>query len=154
LSDLTGAAWTSPLVLAFAFAALWIGVSSLVSYLSGWVSLAQRYRATGEASGIPVRVGVARLGRSGIGRFRNVLTVWVGAGGLRLHLLFLFGINSRDLFVPWPDISVSRGRHFFADYVEFRFRGAPDIPLRIFGLAADQVRAAAGPHWPEDVARD
>jgi len=94
------------------------------------------------------------MGRSAIGQFRNVLTLWVGEQGLQLHMMFLFAINSRDLFFPWTDVSVSRGRRFFFDYVELHFRQAPDIPLRIYGKAAERVREAAGNNWPENKRAD
>jgi len=41
--------WMSPLSGALAFAALWIAVTWLLSHTSGWVRLAQRYRADREA---------------------------------------------------------------------------------------------------------
>ena len=146
--------WASPLFFAALFAAMWIAVTWLLSHTSGWVALARVYRAGDAASGIPVRIRAANMGHSLLGQFRNVLTLWVGARGLHLHMLFLFGINSPDLFFPWADISVSRGRHFFFDYIELKFRLAPEIPLRIYGKAAALVQEAAGSDWPEAKPRD
>ena len=73
---------------------------------------------------------------------------------MQLHMLFLFAINSPDLFVPWSDISVTRGRQFFFDYVELQFRQAPEIPLRIYGKSAERVQEAAGADWPERKSHD
>ena len=63
---------------------------------------------------------------------------------MQMHMLFLFAINSPDLFVPWSDVSVTRGRQFFFDYIELKFRQAPGIPLRIYGASAERVVEAAG----------
>jgi hypothetical protein len=72
--------------------------------------------------------------------------------GLQLRMLFLFRVNTPDLFFPWRDVSVRRGRLWFFDYVELKFRQVPDVPLRIYGKAAELVREAAAGHWPERMA--
>jgi len=144
-----GAQWASPLLVASCFVALWIVVTWLLSHISGWVALARIYRANREAGGIPVRLRAARMGRNLVGQFRNVLTLWVGSDGLQLRLQFFFRINSPDLFFPWSDVAVTHGRQWFFDYVELKFRQAPEIPLRIYGKSAELVRAAAGDDWPQ-----
>lgn len=141
-------AWGTPLFFLLCFILLWVTVCWVVSHACGWTALAKIYRATEDASGIPVRLGAARIGRGFIGRFRNVLTLWVGTQGVQLRMLFLFRVNNPALFIPWSDISVSHGREFFSDYVELHFSGAPEIPLRIYAQAAQMVRAAAAEHWP------
>jgi hypothetical protein len=146
-------AWAPPLLVAACFVGLWLFVTWLISHTSGWVTLARIYRAENAATGIPVRLRAVRMGCSLLGQYRNVLTLWAGANGIQLHMLFLFAINSPDLFIPWSDITVTRGRQWFFDYVELRFRGAPEIPLRIYGEAAARVQEAAGADWPEVKAR-
>jgi hypothetical protein len=141
--------WASPLLVAACFVLLWIAVTWLLSYTSGWVALARIYRADREATGIPVRLRAARMGHGAAGQFRNVLTLWVGDEGLQLRLQWLFRINSPDLFVPWTEIAATRGRQWFFDYIELKFLQAPEIPLRLYGEAAERVCAAAGERWPE-----
>ena len=145
--------WSPPLFYAGCFVLLWYLVIWITSHLNGWVRLCSIYRAPGAPSGVPVRLAGARVGHRFSGYYRNVLTLWVNEQGVQLRVLFLFRFNTPDLFFAWSEITVGRGRHLFADYVELRFQRAPDIPLRIYGPVAEQVRAAAGPHWPEDIAR-
>ena len=145
----TSPQWASPLLVTSCFVALWVAVTWLLSYASGWVALARLYRADRGAVGIPVRMRAARMGRGATGQFRNVLTLWVGTEGIQLRLQWLFRINSPDLFVPWTEIAVTRGRQFFFDYIELKFLQAPDIPLRLYGESAERVCAAAAEHWPE-----
>ena len=144
--------WVSPVVYLLLFAILWIGVIWLLSHLTGWVALAKIYRAPTAAAGIPVRLRSVHLGSGLLGQYRNVLTAWVSGEGLQLRMLFLFRVNTPDLFFPWSDVSVSRGRQLFFDYVELKFRLTPDIPLRIYGKAAEQLREVAAEHWPERMA--
>ncbi len=141
--------WGSPLLAAVCFVALWVFVNWLLSYASGWAALARIYCARDEAAGIPVRLRAVHMGCQFLGQYRNVLTLWVSTQGLCLRMQFLFRINNPDLFFPWADISVTRGRRWFSDYIELKFRQAPEIPLRIYGAAAEMVCDAAGDQWPE-----
>jgi hypothetical protein len=88
------------------------------------------------------------------GGARNALYAGVDPDGLHLRMFILFRLNCRDLFIPWRDITVSRGRSFFSDYVQFRFRQAPKIGLRIYGKAGEVIRALAGPAWPAEAPHD
>jgi hypothetical protein len=146
--------WLPPVAFLLLFVGMWLAVTYLLSYISGWVTFAKYYRATRPFNGANVRVRGAQMGRSLMGNFRNVLTVGVNTEGISLHLLFLFAINSPDLFVPWPDITVSRGRRWFMEYIEFRFKRAPDIPLRVFGRPGGEIQGAAGAKWPKEAPRD
>ena len=69
-------------------------------------------------------------------------------------MFILFRVNCRDLFIPWPDITVARGREWFMDFVEFQFRQAPKIRLRVYGKAGDVIKALAGPAWPAEAPPD
>jgi len=138
-----------------AFVGLWVGVTFLLSYISGWAFLAEHYRAGQPYTGRYVRVRSSQMGPLGpFGGARNALNVGVNPEGLHLRMFILFRINCRDLFIPWRDITVSRGKSYFQDYVEFHFRQAPRIGLRIFGKTAEVIQALAGPAWPPETMLD
>ena len=88
------------------------------------------------------------------GGARNALNVGVDPAGLHLRMFILFRLNCRDLFIPWRDITVSRGKSLFMDYVEFHFRQSPKIRVRIYGKAGEVIRALAGPAWPVEAPHD
>ena len=133
------------------FVGLWLAVTFLLSYLSGWVFLAEHYRAMQPFAGRFERVRASQMGPLGpFGGARNALNVGIDPAGLHLRMFILFRLNCRDLFIPWAEITVSRGRYFFADYVDFHFRQAPKIPVRIYGKAGDVMQALAGPAWPAE----
>jgi hypothetical protein len=147
--------WWPPLGFLLLFVAMWLAVTFLLSYISGWAFLAERYRAKQRFAGRYERIRSSQMGRLGpFGSARNALYAGVDDAGLHLRMFVLFRVNCPDLFVPWREITVSRGKSFFVDYVEFRFREAPKIGVRIYGKAGEVIRAMAGPAWPAEAMPD
>ena len=133
-----------PFVFALSFVAMWLAVTFLLSYISGWALLARNYRAQRAYMGRFERVRNSRMGPLGpFGGARNALSFGVDASGIFLRMFVLFRINCRDLFIPWTDITITRGKSFFVEYVELHFRLAPNIPLRIYGKAGQTLQALA-----------
>jgi hypothetical protein len=143
--------WLPQLGIVFAAVGIWLVVTFLLSYISGWAFLAEHYRAALPFTGRYERIRSSQMGPLGpFGGARNAVNVGIDPEGLHLRMFILFRINCRDLFIPWRDITVSRGRAYFVDYVEFHFRQAPKIGLRIYGKAGEVIRAIAGPAWPDE----
>jgi hypothetical protein len=137
------------------FAGMWLTVTWLLSYVSGWAFLARHYRAARPFAGRYERIRASQMGPLGpFGGARNALYVAIDPQGLHLRMFILFRVNCRDLFIPWDEITVTRGRSFFMDFVEFHFRQAPRIGVRIFGKAGDVIKALAGPAWPAETPPD
>ena len=147
--------WVTAVAPLLAFVALWLAVMVLISYTSGWAILARYYRAVRPYAGRYERVRSSQMGPLGMfGGARNALNLGVDPQGLHLRMFILFRVNCRDLFFPWSDITVSRGKSFFMEYVEFHFRLAPRIPLRIYGPPGQAIQALAGASWPVEPAAD
>ncbi len=144
-----------PLAHLLSFAGLWLVVTWLLSYISGWAFLAKHYRAARPFAGRYARIRSSQMGPLGpFGGARNALYLGVDPDGLHLRMFILFRLNCPDLFIPWREITVGRGKSFFLEYVEFHFRQAPKIGARIYGKAGDIIRAMAGPAWPAEAAHD
>ena len=144
--------WLLQIAFVLFFILLWLGVTVLLSYLSGWAFLARHYRAVLPYAGRYQRIRSSQMGPLGpLGGARNAVNVGVDAQGLHLRMFILFRLNCRDLLIPWPEITVTRGKFWFANYVEFHFRQAPKIGLRIYGKAGEVIQAMAGPAWPAEV---
>ena len=127
----------------------------LLSYISGWAFLAEHYRAARPFAGRYERLRSSQMGPLGpFGGARNALYLGVDPHGLHLRMFILFRLNCPDLFIPWREITVSRGKSFFLEYVEFHFRQVPKIGTRIYGKAGEVIRAMAGAAWPAEAARD
>jgi hypothetical protein len=147
--------WLPQLGIALAFVGLWLGVTFLLSYVSGWAFLAEHYRAARPYAGRYERIRSSQMGPLGpFGGARNALNVGIDHEGLHLRMFILFRLNCRDLFIPWRDVTVNRGRSMFVDFVEFQFRQAPKIGVRIYGKAGEVIQALAGPAWPAEMPRE
>lgn len=144
-----------PLAYILFLAGGWLVVTFALSYISGWAFLARRYRAQQPFGGRFERVRSSQMGPLGpFGGARNSMYVGIDPHGLHLRMFILFRLNCRDLFIPWSEITVSRGRSFFMDFVEFEFRQVAKIHVRIFGKAGDAIKALAGPAWPAEAPPD
>jgi len=147
--------WLPQLGVLLGIVGLWLGVTFLLSYISGWAFLAEHYRAARPYAGRYERIRSSQMGPLGpFGGARNALNVGIDSEGLHLRMFILFRLNCRDLFIPWRDITVSRGRSLFVDFVEFHFRQAPKIGVRIYGKAGEVIQALAGPAWPAEMPRE
>ena len=106
--------WLPQLGILAAFVLLWLAVTFLLSYISGWAFLAEHYRAARPYAGRYERIRSSQMGPLGpFGGARNALNVGIDHEGLHLRMFILFRVNCRDLFIPWRDITVSRGRFPF-----------------------------------------
>ena len=98
---------------------------------SGWRRLAETYRSRDSSRSIQWRFVSARMGRgSSTVPYRAALNIGADTAGLHLSLFPLFRLGSPPLFVPWEDLSVSY-EDISRREVEFHFRGAPDVILRL-----------------------
>lgn len=145
--------WLVQIGFILSFVLIWLGVTYLLSYLSGWVFVAEHYRAAQPFAGRYQRIRSSQMGPLGpLGGARNALNVGVDEQGLHLRMFVLFRLNCRDLFIPWTDITVTRGRAYFQEYVDFQFSKTPKIRVRIYGKAGEVIQAMAGPAWPAESA--
>ncbi len=84
----------------------------LIGRISGWSTLANIYRATGEFFGPTWKF------QSGQFRWRmgynHCLTFGANESGLFLSVFFLFRIGHPSLFIPWGDITVSLRKGFLS----------------------------------------
>jgi hypothetical protein len=140
-----------PLELGYSlFLALWVAVTVLISYISGWSALAQRFRSSTGFVGQKWRGQSAQM--RGIGGYNHCLTVGANKDGIYIAILFLFRPGHPALFIPWSEVSIiKRGRWlFFGSIVELRLGRENAIPFRISQGLADRLKLAAENAWPID----
>ncbi|MBP6014140.1 MAG: hypothetical protein KBA31_18070 [Alphaproteobacteria bacterium] len=127
------------------FAVIWVGVTWLLGWMSGWHALMERYPDRHEQPALDLSW---QTGAMGVGvNYKNVLKLAVCPSGLRIGVMKLFGPFARDFLVPWRDLKVKRSRWFWTDVAELAF-GAHG-KLVVTAAVADQLAAAAGKNWPE-----
>ncbi len=132
-----------PVFLIAVFALLWIGVSALLSKLSGWSLLAERF------PGAEPHTGKQFLFASGFIRrfrlfpisYRGCLFMTLDSRGVHLDILFIFRMLSPPLFIPWRAIeSVGEQKHLFSSYGVLCLKDCP-VVLLIAGEAGEKLRA-------------
>ena len=126
---------------------MWLGVTSLLSLLSGWFHLMLRF--PNHPDEIPLLALKEQSGTMGVGVGMNrVLRLSACRSGLRIGMFRLLGPFCRDIFVPWSEISISRKTYFGWQYAEMRFGGS-FWRLGIAGHIADRLWRAIPDSWPE-----
>ena len=120
------------------------------SHITGWASLAQRYRCDQRFSGERLRFRSAAMRYWG--HYGSCLTVGVNPQGLFLAVTTPFLPWHPPLFIPWNEVTVRRTHVLWAKCVELRLGPEPAIPLRICERLAKELAALAGEAWPKEPA--
>jgi len=141
-----------PLFPVLLFAILWIVVGYVNSRISGWASLAQRYRCDAGFSGDRLRFRSAAMRYWS--HYGNCLTMGANPQGFFLSMSIPIFPGFPPLFIPWNEISLRRTRFLWTKYVELRLGREPTIPLRISERLALRLAAFTGGAWPKEPATD
>jgi len=106
------------------FVGMWLTVTTLLGFMSGWFRLQKQYPAQSEPSQLTLRM---RSGRMGAGvNMNGILTLSAGPSGLRVSILRLFRPFEKPFTVPWDHISVESRSSFFLPMAKLTF-GNPEI---------------------------
>jgi hypothetical protein len=127
------------------FVALWLAVTTLLSFLSGWSSLMKAFADRDETPTLRLS---GQSGSMGLGvNMKGVLTLSVCPSGLRVGMPRFLAPFSRDFLVPWDQISATSRRVLFMQVVKLQFGRAGSLTVTT-DLAAKLATAAAG-NWPK-----
>jgi hypothetical protein len=92
----------TPLEFLVFFVVMWVGVSLLLSKISGWSRLAEHYRLVGSFAG-PKSYMCSAMFRRFVG-YNNVLIVGFDQTGLYLAVWIPFRIGHPPLLIPWQAV--------------------------------------------------
>jgi hypothetical protein len=116
---------------------LWYAIVQLLSWLSGWRTLAAAYATTT----VPAAGALSRMqsGRIGVVSYRNSLNVGVTPQGLYLSVLLPFRPGHAPLLIPWHGFHHREDRSLLW-YKGVRFEVGPsnvrvELPARILEAA-------------------
>src|SRR4051794_6773901 len=99
-------------VFPFFFVGLWLFVTTVLGFLSGWFDLQRHYPKGDEPALLTLRW---RSGSMGMGvSLSGILTLSACSSGLRIGIFRLFGLFQRPFFVPWDEIEAEQTTLFFA----------------------------------------
>ena len=108
----------APALFPLFFVCMWLGITTLLSAKSGWLTLMVQFPDRRENATQVFR------GRSGSMRgvsIRGLLRISVCPSGLRFGMNRLFGVLSRDFFVPWNQLKVASVTTWYMKRSQFQF---------------------------------
>lgn len=132
-----------PLAFPILFAGMWTGISYLLSRLSGWRALAERYRTGAAPEGKRLAWTSGRIGSVS---FRSCLNLTLAPAGLFIVPLLPFRLFMPPLLIPWSEIRFAGFTKMF--FVEFScFRLSDQGPVyAVFRRTGEHFR----PFLPKD----
>jgi hypothetical protein len=136
----------SSLVFVIVFPLFWFAVTMLLNFVSGWFGLMERYPDRPESA---LAVLANQSGSLGVVSMRRVLKLGICPSGLRIGIMRIFGPFSRDFFVPWDEITVTRRDRLTWKVAKLSFGRPPIGNLTLPAEVADRIARTAGIPWPE-----
>lgn len=123
----------TPYGFAIFFVTLWCSVCFLISLMSGWFTLSDRFRKQSEPYGEalsagPFGYGVRMRFRTNYG---NVIRLTSTADALYVSVFFPFRVGHPPLCVPWKEIQLGRTKFLWLKYVVLTLGDQERIPMRI-----------------------
>lgn len=131
------------------FVLLWILATSLLGFKSGWYNLMKKFPDRPDVPLLSLHYQSGNMGE-GLGvNMNRILNLSVCPSGLRIGMMRIFGLFSRNIFVPWNEIKVERRKWFFMKAAELRF-GEPSFgKLIVLEHVANRLARSALSCWPE-----
>jgi hypothetical protein len=120
------------------FAGLWAGVSYLLSRLSGWRTLAERYPGAEEPKGERL---LWTSGQLGAVSFNSCLNMTFSSAGFHLVPSLMFRLFMPPLLIPWSGVRFEGfSQLLFLEFAHLRLGGADGAALRVFRRTAKRFR--------------
>jgi hypothetical protein len=124
------------------FPIVWVAVCILLSRMSGWHKLAEKYIRIDFVSGEKWRFRSARL-RHSVG-YNGCVNFYANSEGLGISIFFPFRVGHPPLFIPWTDISISKETKFFRKMISFKVGREFPIPIIVYERLGYKILAVAG----------
>ena len=136
------------------FAGFWIGVSFLISVMSGWRRFVEAYPAPAQREPDSVRLPMTSLALRRGGNYNNCVILHVSQRGVRFSVLFLFPFH-KPFFVPWEDVVTQENglpifKRLGISMASLTTKRVPDLPLRIPARQIDKIARQLGVAWRDE----
>ncbi|MFZ1941210.1 MAG: hypothetical protein WBA18_22845 [Terracidiphilus sp.] len=123
----------TPLGFVIGFVALWCAICYLISFLTGWRALVQRFTKSSEPLGETHTAGpfFYTVYMRFWSHYSSVIRITSASDALYLSVLFPFRIGHPPLRIPWDEIKLNRARRYFIAKIELTLGNQEKIPMRI-----------------------
>lgn len=124
---------SAPFGIAIGFIALWCAICYLVSFFTGWLTLARRFKKRSEPHGQIRSAGPFFYGvyMRWWGHYGSGIRLIAASDALYASVLFLIRIGHPPLRIPWDEIRFGRTKFFFRTYIVLTLGNEEKIPMRI-----------------------
>ena len=121
------------LIIVIIFIAFWCAIGYLVSFLTGWLALARRFKKQSEPYGEIRSAGpfFYTVYMRFWGHYSSVIRLTAASDALYVSILFPFRIGHPPLRIPWDEIRFGRTKFFFRTNIVLTLGNAEKIPMCI-----------------------
>ena len=137
--------WVVLPIFLVSFVGIWVLVVIILSYVSGWASLAKWYEFPGAFEG---EIWNWQSGTMRSTNFNSCLKIGASVRGLYLAVIAPLRFRNPALFIPWDEVAVSRRKRFLMEVVRLELGRELKIPFWIRPNLAERLQHAAGGRWP------
>ena len=131
------------------FPILWIAVCIILSHISGWHNLAQKYPRIDFVSGEKWRFRSAKLRYSV--SYNGCVNFVANREGLGISIFFIFRVGHPPLFIRWTDIKISKETKFLRNLIRFTVGRDFPLPILVPERLGQKIMEAAGQYLPPDI---
>ncbi len=130
------------------FPIIWIAICIILSRMSGWHNLAQKYPRIDFVSGEKWRFRNAKL-RYSVG-YNSCVNFVANREGLGISIFFVFRVGHPPLFIRWTDIEISKETRLFRNLIRFTVGRDFPIPILVPKSLGLKIIEAAGQYLPKE----
>jgi hypothetical protein len=118
----------------FLFIGFWLSILAILSFISGWRSLAATHRADQHLAGKTFYMASASIGAEFFPvNYNNCLTFVVGPSGFWVEPILPFRFLSPRLFMPWSEVSdIKKNSYWFYSSYRVELEGSW-VRFSVFG---------------------
>jgi len=115
------------------FIVLWCAVCYFISFVTGWLALAGRFKKQSDPLGQVTSVGpfFYSVYMRFWSHYGSVIRLTAASDALYASVLFPFRIGHPPLRIPWDEIRFGRTKFFFRSYIVLTLGNLEKIPTRI-----------------------
>jgi hypothetical protein len=136
-----------PFAFPFFFVGMWLAVTTVLGFMSGWFDLQQRYPDDGNEEPL-LKLG-GQSGSMGAGvALSGILKLRAYPSGLGVGIRRIFGPFQKPLKIPWSEIEAEKSSSFFLPMTKLRLgrpaNGTLKISARSWARLVDAVPQTDG----------
>ncbi|MBT3539137.1 hypothetical protein HOF40_04605 [Candidatus Parcubacteria bacterium] len=114
------------------FFVVWLGSTFLISKITGWSTLAQKFPDKCDTGAVNSRRLFVSIRMRIMGNYRGSVFLEALPQGLRMKVLFFLRFGHNNILIPWNELKVEEEAPSFLRMYKFSFESVPEIYFRTF----------------------